>query len=175
MKFARLWNRVFNAVEDFDKPVIAAVQGHCLAGGLELVLCCDFAVAAEDANLADHHSKFNLLPGAGSSQRLPRLLGLPLAKYLLYTGRSVSGAEAARLGIVCKAVPGAELMQTVTDLANELAAKPADLLPALKKIVNRGINGELHAGLELEIQALYGSLLSATRSGGMTNFRDRKA
>ena len=174
LRFARQWNKVFGAVEELMKPTIAVIHGHCLAGGLELALCCDITIAAEDANIGDHHAKFNLLPGGGSSQRLPRLIGLQLAKDLLLTGRSLSGAEALRVGLVCRAVPAAELEGAAAALATELAAKPLDFLTTLKRITNRGANGELQAGLELELQAIYGSLLTRTRSSGFSAFHDRK-
>jgi len=174
LRFVRLWNRVFGAVEASSKPTIAAIHGHCLAGGLELALCCDLSIAADDATIGDHHAKFNLLPGGGSSQRLPRLIGLQRAKDLLFTGRSLSGVEAERMGLVCRCVPAADLDAAVGQLAAELAAKPPDFLPMLKIVVNRGTSCELSAGLELEMQAIYGSLLSPTRSQGFSAFGGRK-
>jgi enoyl-CoA hydratase/carnithine racemase len=175
LRFVRLWNRVFTAVEAAAKPTIAAIHGHCLAGGLELALCCDISIAAEDANIGDHHAKFNLLPGGGSSQRLPRLIGLQRAKDLLYTGRSLSGIEAERMGLVCRVVPTAELRAAAGKLAGELAAKPRDFLPMLKRVVDRGTECALPAGLELEMQAIYGSLLTPTRSQGFDAFGGRKS
>jgi len=175
MRFVRLWNRVFDSVAALPKPTIAAVHGHCLAGGLELALCCDISIAATDANIGDHHARFALLPGGGSSQRLPRLIGLQRAKDLLYTGRSISGMEAERIGLVCRAVAPGELAAATGALAHELAGKPPELMTTLKRVVECGMEGSLETGMELEMLAIYGSLLSSTRSGGFSHFESRKA
>ena len=95
----------FTRLERFPRPVIAVVHGFALAGGLELMLACDLALAAEDAVLGDQHINFGLLPRGGASQRLPALLGLRKAKELMFMGSRVSGAEAERLGLVNNAGP----------------------------------------------------------------------
>jgi len=95
-------NRAFNSLENLRVPVLAVVHGHCLAGGCEMLISCDLAIAATDAVIGDQHANFGLIPGGGGTQRLPRLIGLQRAKELLYAGKWLSGAEAERYGLVLK-------------------------------------------------------------------------
>ena len=104
-------------------PVIAAINGMALAGGLELVMVCDLAIAADNAKLSDQHANYGLVPGSGASQRLPRLIGVRKAKELLYTGDRITPAEAERLGLVNKVVPADKLEEATNELAVKLAAK----------------------------------------------------
>ena len=104
-------------------PVIALVHGFVLAGGLELMLACDMAIAAEDARIGDQHVNFGLMPGGGSTQRLPRRIGMQRAMELLTTGRWLSGAEAAEWGLVRRAVPADTLDQELEALVSPLRTK----------------------------------------------------
>ena len=111
-RLTEFMHRVQDMVErlaDFPRPVLAVVHGFALAGGLELLLACDLALAADDALIGDQHANFGLIPGAGSTQRLPRLLGERKAKELMYLGSRLSGRDAAALGLVNKAVPKEQL------------------------------------------------------------------
>jgi enoyl-CoA hydratase/carnithine racemase len=152
--FLRLWNKVFSAVENMSVPVIAAVNGMAYAGGLELVMVCDLAIASEEAKLSDQHANRGLVPGGGASQRLPRLIGVRKAKELLYTGDRISPAEAERLGLINKVVPADKLEEATNELAQKLLAKSPMALKAVKKLVNRGIEGSLDSGLEMEMLAM---------------------
>jgi len=107
-------------------PVIAAINGMALAGGLELVMVCDLAIAADNTKLSDQHANYGLVPGGGASQRLPRLIGVRKAKELLYTGDRITPAEAERLGLVNKVVPADKLEEATNELAVKLAAKSHD-------------------------------------------------
>ena len=152
--FLRLWNKTFSAIENVSVPTIAAVNGMAYAGGLELVMVCDLAIAAEEAKLSDQHANRGLVPGGGASQRLPRLIGMRKAKELLFTGDRIAPAEAERLGLINKVVPAAKLEEAANELAKKLAGKSPMALKAVKKLVNRGMESSLDAGLEMEMLAM---------------------
>jgi len=152
--FLRLWNKVFSAIENVSVPVIAVVNGMAYAGGLELVMVCDLAIASEDAKLSDQHANRGLVPGGGASQRLPRLIGVRKAKELLYTGDRISPAEAERLGLINKVVPADKLEEATNELVKKLLTKSPMALKAVKKLVNRGMESSLDSGLELEMLAM---------------------
>ncbi|UCC59713.1 MAG: enoyl-CoA hydratase/isomerase family protein [Dehalococcoidia bacterium] len=152
--FLRLWNQVFSAIENVSVPTIAAINGMAYAGGLELVLVCDLAIASEEAKLSDQHANRGLVPGGGASQRLPRLIGVRKAKELLYTGDRISPAEAERLGLINEAVPADKLEEATNELAQKLLVKSPMALKAVKKLVNRGMEGSLDSGLEMEMLAV---------------------
>lgn len=152
--FLRLWNKAFSAVENVSVPVIAAVNGMAYAGGMELVMVCDLAIASEDAKLSDQHANRGLVPGGGASQRLPRLIGVRKAKELLYTGDRLTPAEAERLGLINKVVPADKLEEATNELAGKLLAKSPMALRAVKKLVNRGMESSLDSGLEMEMLAM---------------------
>ncbi len=152
--FLRLWNKAFSAVENVSVPVSAAVNGMAYAGGMELVMVCDLAIASEDAKLSDQHANRGLVPGGGASQRLPRLIGVRKAKELLYTGDRLTPAEAERLGLINKVVPADKLEEATNELAGKLLAKSPMALRAVKKLVNRGMESSLDSGLEMEMLAM---------------------
>jgi enoyl-CoA hydratase len=152
--FIRLWNKTFSAIENLSVPVIAAVNGIALAGGLELVMVCDLAIAGDNVKLSDHHANRGLVPGGGASQRLPRLIGVRKAKELLYTGDRITAAEAERLGLINKAVPADKLEVATNELVAKLLTKSPMAMKAVKKLVNRGMEGSLDTGLELEMLAM---------------------
>jgi enoyl-CoA hydratase/carnithine racemase len=138
------------AIEHLPQPVIAAVQGHCYTGSLELALACDVIVAAEGARFADTHGKWAMSPTWGMSQRLPRRVGIGRAKEMMFSGRTVSGREAADIGLAVACVPDAELMQHATALARSFLTNSWFTLRADKMLVNRGLDYTLADGLEFE-------------------------
>ncbi|MCJ7520918.1 MAG: enoyl-CoA hydratase/isomerase family protein [Dehalococcoidia bacterium] len=152
--FLRLWNKVFSAIENVSVPVIAAVNGMAYAGGLELVMVCDLAIASEDAKLSDQHANRGLVPGGGASQRLPRLIGIRKAKELLFTGDRITPAEAERLGLINKAVPADKLEEATNEIVQKLVVKSPMALKAVKKLVSRGMESSLDSGLEMEMLAM---------------------
>ena len=137
-------------IETMAQPVIASVQGHCYTGALELVLACDLLVAAESAKFADTHGKWAMAPGWGMSQRLPRRIGPLKAKELMYTGRVVSGSEAADIGLANFCVPEAELDERTMALAQAMVANSWHTLTADKMLVNQGQDFTLADGLAFE-------------------------
>jgi enoyl-CoA hydratase/carnithine racemase len=138
-------------LETAPQVVIGAVHGYALAGGLEVLLSCDLLVTATDAVLGDEHIRRNLIPGGGSSQRLPRKVGLARGLYLLLTGTRMSGEEAYAWGMACRAVAPDELDGAVIDLARSIADRDGLALSTMKTIIRRGIELPLQDGLWLEL------------------------
>jgi enoyl-CoA hydratase/carnithine racemase len=138
------------AIEDLPQPVIAAVQGHCYTGGLELALACDLLIAAESARFADTHGRWGMTPTWGMTQRLPRRIGPLRAKELMLTGRPVDGKEAAAIGLANRCVPDAELEAATLELAKQIVANSWHTLRADKKLVNQGQDFGLEQGLAYE-------------------------
>jgi len=166
--------RALRNIENLAKPTIAAINGVAVAGGLELILVCDLAVAADTARIGDGHLNYGLIPGGGASQRLPRLVGAQRAKELLFTGRLIAAAEAERIGLVNRVVPAAELVATVDALVVEVAAKSPLSLAGVKLLVNRGLESDLAAGLELETQVLNNHLASLDAQEGLRAFAEKR-
>ncbi|MFI5315628.1 MAG: enoyl-CoA hydratase/isomerase family protein [Myxococcota bacterium] len=127
-----------DAIERLPQPVIAAVQGHCYTGALELALACDLLVAGESARFADTHGKFGMTPTWGMSQRLPRRIGPLRAKELMFSGRPLSGAAAVAIGLANQCVPDAELESTALALAREIAANSWFTLRTEKRLIRDG-------------------------------------
>ncbi len=152
--FLRLWNKTFSAIENISVPTIAVIQGIAYAGGLELVMVCDLAIAADDAKLSDQHANRGLVPAGGATQRLPRLIGIRKAKEFLLTGDRISPAEAERLGLINRVVPADKLEEATNELVQNLVSKSPMAAKAVKKLVNRGMEGSLDTGLELEMLAM---------------------
>ena len=137
-------------LERLPQPTIAAVQGHCYTGALELALGCDLMVCADSASFADTHGKFSMTPLWGMSQRLPRRIGPLRAKEIMFTGRIVSGKEAAEIGLANFVVPEAELRHRSTELARQIVAASWHTLRADKMLVDGGQNLGLQDGLQFE-------------------------
>ncbi len=137
-------------LEELPVPVIALVHGFALAGGLELLLACDMALAADDARIGDQHVNFGLMPGGGSTQRLPRRVGMQRAMELLTTGRWLSGAEAADWGLVLRAVPADRLDQQLEELLTPLRTKSRPGLGWIKSAARRSWDLSLRDGVALE-------------------------
>ncbi|HET9488405.1 MAG TPA: enoyl-CoA hydratase-related protein [Methylomirabilota bacterium] len=132
------------------QPIIAAIRGYALGGGLELALACDIRVAGDDAQLGLTEINLAIIPGGGGTQRLPRLLGRGKALELILTGARIDAAEARRLGLVERVVPAAEVRQQATALARELAGKAPVALRYAKEAVVKGLELPLADGLRLE-------------------------
>ena len=160
----------FTAVARIPKPVVAAVTGYALGGGCELALCADLRVAGESAQLGQPEILLGIIPGAGGTQRLPRLIGPSRAKELIFTGRFVGADEALRIGLVDEVVPDAEVLTRATELAGRLAQGPAYALRAAKEAIDRGLETDLDSGLELERLHFSGLFATEDRTTGMTSF-----
>ena len=142
--------QAYELLEAAPQVVIAAVNGHAVAGGFELALACDFIVASETAEIGDRHIRRNLLPSGGSTQRLPRRLGLSRALFHLLTGRVMDGREAERIGLAALAVPAEALMAVTLGVATEVATADALALASMKQITRRSLELPLREGLSPE-------------------------
>ena len=168
---ARL-QRAFNAVAEIPKPVVAAITGYALGGGLELALCADFRVLGDTAKVGQPEIKLGIIPGAGGTQRLPRLIGPARAKDLIFTGRQVSAAEALAMGLADLVVPDREVFQAARSLVVRYAGSPALALRAAKQAIDKGIGIDLATGLEIErlqFSALFGT---EDQKAGMHGFME---
>ena len=148
--YVKLLNDCFFQLEELPVPTIAVVHGFALAGGLELVLACDMVLAAEDARIGDQHANFGLMPGGGSTQRLPRRIGVQRAMELLTTGRWLSGREAVEWGLALRAVPGESLDDELEALLAQLRGKSRTGLGWIKSITRQGQDMPVRAGIDRE-------------------------
>ncbi len=161
-------------IERFPKPVIAALNGLTLAGGLELVLCCDLVLAARSAKIGDAHANYGLLPGGGSSVRLPRIIGATRAKYLLFTGDFVDAAEMLTAGLVNKVVDDDQLESATQALADRIATKSPLGLRRMKALVDDGLQQTVDTALRLELLACEVHQHSADLHEGLTAFNEKR-
>lgn len=138
------------AIERLPQPVIAAVQGHCYTGALELAIACDLLVAADTARFSDTHGKWGMSPTWGMSQRLPRRVGLLAAREMMFSGRVVDGVEAARIGLANTSVAEDELMPTAVSMARSFLANSWHTLRMDKQLINGGLDRSLGEGLAWE-------------------------
>ncbi|MDA0263377.1 MAG: enoyl-CoA hydratase/isomerase family protein [Chloroflexi bacterium] len=143
-------NDVLCQIEGLPVPAIAVVHGFALAGGLELMMACDMALVAEDARVGDQHVNFGLMPGGGSTQRLPRRVGLQRAMELLTTGRWITGAEAVAWGLALRSVPLEGLDDELETLLGPLRTKSRAGLALIKSVTLRGMGLSVNDGIALE-------------------------
>ena len=152
------------------KPVVAAITGYALGGGLELALAADFRVVGESARLGQPEIQLGIIPGAGGTQRLARLVGPARAKDMVFTGRNVKAAEALAIGLVDQVVPDAEVYQAAVAMVKRYASGPALALRAAKQAIDAGLGVDLATGLEIErvqFAALFGT---EDQRAGMRSF-----
>ncbi|MBR9980261.1 MAG: enoyl-CoA hydratase/isomerase family protein [Desulfatitalea sp.] len=165
---------IINALTQLPIPVIAAVNGFALGGGLEIAMACDFIYASEKAAFGQPEIKLGLIPGYGGTQRLPRIIGVGQAKELLLTGKMIPAAEALRLGIVNKVVAPEALMDTVMATAKEMAAMGRVSLRAVKQAVDNGLNTDLATGLRIETDAFALCMASPDAKEGTSAFLEKR-
>jgi enoyl-CoA hydratase/carnithine racemase len=162
----------FDVVAGLPKPVVAAVAGYALGGGLELALCADFRVLGENAKVGQPEILLGVIPGGGGTQRLPRLIGPARAKDLIFTGRQVTAAEALAVGLADRVVPDADVYQAARDLVARYASGPALALRAAKQAVDKGLEVDLATGLEIERLQFAGLFATADQKAGMRSFME---
>jgi enoyl-CoA hydratase/carnithine racemase len=171
--FMDLWHRVFDRLERLPPPLIAGVHGVALAGGLELLLVCDLVVCDEAARIGDQHANFALVAGGGGSQRLPRLIGARRAKELMLLGGWLDAPQALAWGLVNRVAPAGTVAAATRTLAAELAAKSGEASRTVKRLVDRGLELDLRAGLELEKQQVAAHMRTDDAVAGLRAFRER--
>ncbi len=160
----------FQTVARIPKPVIAAITGYALGGGCELSMCADFRVVADNAKLGQPEILLGIIPGAGGTQRLTRLVGPAKAKDLCFTGRFVDAQEALAIGLADRVVPAADVYSTAVEMAASYANGPAIALHAAKRAVDEGIEMDLDAALRLETTLFAGLFATEDRRIGMDSF-----
>jgi enoyl-CoA hydratase len=138
------------SLENLEKPVIAAINGYALGGGLEVAMACDFRIASENARMGQTEINIGLIPGWGGTQRLTRLVGKTKAKELIFTGRMIDAKTAEQLGILNMVVPADKFKETVRQFAAELAQKAPVALKVAKALINKGADASLDAALAME-------------------------
>ncbi len=165
---------ILNKIEAFDKPVIAAINGACLGGGLELAMCCHIRLAAEEARLGQPEINLGIMPGFGGTQRLPRLIGRSKATELILTGDPISAQEAKTLGLVSEVVPAEDLLRQAQGLARKIASKGQVSVRAALRAIRGGAELDLRDGLVSEAR-LFGMLCDTEdRKEGLTAFLEKR-
>ncbi len=160
----------FTAISRIPKPTVAAVTGYALGGGCELALCCDFRVAGDNAKLGQPEILLGIIPGAGGTQRLPRLVGPARAKDLIFTGRFVDAQEALAIGLVDQVVPADEVYPAARAMVERYVGGPSYAVRAAKEAIDRGLEVPIETGLEIERQLFAGLFATEDRSTGMQSF-----
>ncbi|EME14402.1 enoyl-CoA hydratase/isomerase family protein [Rhodococcus triatomae] len=170
----RPWVEVQRLLEAAPKPVIAAVNGHALGGGAELALACDLRVMTESATIGFPEIGLGLFPGAGGSQRLPRLLGAHRATLLMIRGDRLPAEEALHIGLVDEVVPDRDFDSRIDELARQFARKPTRTIGLLKRIVEQGHALPLDDALDIEFDAVLELIRTEDTAEGLQAFLDKR-
>lgn len=165
---------VFNSIAALPQPTIAAVNGHALGGGFEWLLACDFAIAAEHAKLGLTETSWAIIPGAGGTQRLPRLIGEMKAKEMIFTAKRISASEALVEGIVLKVVPVEEVLTASENLAKVIMKNGPIAVRQAKYAITRGMNVDLQAALEIETEAYNVVIPTQDRVEALQAFNEKR-
>lgn len=171
----RKGSKIINYIESLDKPVIAAVNGFALGGGCELAMACDIRIASEKAKFGQPEVNLGIIPGFGGTQRLPKLVGKGMSKYMIMTGEYIDAAEAYRIGLVEKVVAPEELMATCEALARTIMSKAPIAIKNAKIAINNGIMLDANTSIALESEAFGTPFCSEDRIEGMTAFLEKRA
>ncbi len=160
----------FTAIAQIPKPVVAAITGYALGGGCELAMCADLRFAAENAKLGQPEILLGIIPGAGGTQRLTRLVGPSVAKDLVLSGRMISATEALDIGLVDRLFPAESVYSEAVAWARQFVGGPAAAIAAAKRVIDAGQDGTLEQGLEIERQAFADLFATEDRAIGMESF-----
>ena len=172
--FGKLGNDIFLMIESFPLPVIAAVNGFALGGGCELAMSCDIRICSDNAMFGQPEVGLGITPGFGGTQRLPRLVGMGMAKQLLYTARNIDANEALRIGLVNAVHPQADLMEAALKMANGIAKNAPIAVRGCKKAVNEGMQVSIDKGVEIEEKIFGGCFETHDQVEGMACFLSRE-
>ncbi|MDR2296199.1 MAG: enoyl-CoA hydratase/isomerase family protein [Clostridiales Family XIII bacterium] len=166
--------RVMESIENIDKPVIAAVNGFALGGGCELAMACDVRLASDKAKFGQPEVNLGIMPAFGGTQRLPRLVGKGMAKYLIFGAEMIDAAEALRIGLVQKVFPADALLAEAERYARLVISKSPIGLKMAKRAINAGIHSDLVSGAAFELEAYVSTAASEDRVEGMTAFLEKR-
>ncbi len=175
ISFIKQINRAFFCIEDSSLPTIAIVEGYALAGGFELMLCCDFVIAADNAKIGDQHINYALIPGGGGSQRLPRQIGILKAKEILMTGTWLDAYEAEKFGLVNKVASIDKLDDACLGLLESLTTKSPIALKNIKHLINQGLQMNKKNSIDLEEAIFHNHMNSNDAKMGLSAFLNKKS
>ncbi|MGE7761267.1 enoyl-CoA hydratase-related protein [Peribacillus sp. NPDC097895] len=170
----KLIRDVFNSIAGLPQPTIAAVNGYALGGGFEWLLSCDFAIAAEGVSLGLTETSWAIIPGAGGTQRLPRLIGEMKAKELIFTAKKLTAEEACQLGILLKVVPRDELLSVCEELAGKIMNNGPIAVKQAKYAIVQGMNTDLQTGMAIEGKAYELTIPTQDRLEALEAFSERR-
>ena len=173
-EFARRGHELLTFIENIEKPVIAAVNGHALGGGCELCMACDMRIASDRANFGQPEVKLGLIPGWAGTQRLPRLVGLTKAKELIFTGDSIDAETGLQIGLVNRVVPHEELMQVSRSVAKQIASMGPAAVKLAKACMNRSMESDIHTGSAYEAEAFGICFSTGEPREGITAFFEKR-
>lgn len=165
---------VFNSIALLPQPTIAAVNGYAFGGGFEWLLSCDFSIAAEGISLGLTETSWAIIPGAGGTQRLPRLIGETKAKELIFTAKKLSAKEALDLGILLEVVPRSQLISACEELAAKIMKNGPVAIRQSKYAITRGMNTDLQTGLEIEAKAYELTIPTEDRIEALNAFSEKR-
>ena len=172
--FGELGASVFRKIELLKQPVIAAVNGYALGGGCELAMACDIRIASIKAKFGQPETGLGITPGFSGTQRLPRLVGVGIAKELIYTGAVVDGTEACRIGLVNKVVEPDKLMEEAMNMAQLIASRAQLAVQYSKEAINRGIETDIDTGIAFEANLFGLCFATADQKEGMEAFLNKR-
>ncbi|MDF2066613.1 enoyl-CoA hydratase-related protein [Bacillus sp. Cr_A10] len=165
---------VFNSIANLPQPTIAAVNGYAFGGGFELMIACDFSIAAEGVKMGLTETSWAIIPGAGGTQRLPRLVGEMRAKELIFTARKFTAEEGVQLGVVLKVVQIENLLKSCEQLANEIMKNGPVAIKQAKYAITQGMNTDLHTGLAIESKAYELTIPTEDRLEALLAFSEKR-
>jgi enoyl-CoA hydratase/carnithine racemase len=165
---------LFTSIESLNKPVIAAINGIALGGGTELALASDIRIASLNASMGQTETRLAIIPGAGGTQRLPRIIGRGKAKELIFTGRRVDAREALEIGLVNKICDSDHLMDECTKIASMICETGPIAIEQAKYAIDRGMDTDIHTGLAIESNAYWLTIPTKDRLEGLTAFREKR-
>jgi len=164
----------FTMLEEIPKPTIAVINGGAFGGGLEMALACDLRIASDQALMGLIETSLAIIPGAGGTQRLPRVVGRARAKELIFTARRITAKEAERIGLVNEVVPGKRLIDRALEVAQEIAVNGPLALAQAKYAINAGSEVEIHEGLLIESRCYDNIIPTKDRLEGLKAFREKR-
>lgn len=167
------FRRACDAIAAIDVPVIAAVRGVAMAGGFELMQAADIVLTSDGARISDNHIKFGMIPGGGSTQRLPRLIGRQQALGILLSGDRLSGADAVRCGLAYRCFPEEEFDDQITHFVSAVAGRDRSALVTIKSLVASGLSTSLSDGLDQEIESVVNHISRGSGRDGAKVFHER--
>ncbi|MGL5315365.1 MAG: enoyl-CoA hydratase-related protein [Peptostreptococcaceae bacterium] len=173
-KFSKMGNEVFRKIEESEKPIIAAVNGFCLGGGLELAMSCDIRIASKKAKFGQVEANLGILPGFGGSQRLSRIVGLGKAKELIYTADMIDAEKAYEINLVNKVVEDTNLLDECLEMAQKISSKGQLAIRYAKVALNKGYEVDIETGISMESHLFGLCFASEDQKEGMSAFLEKR-